>query len=70
MPRVRCVILFQYLLHLNNGHQMYFTASNAESWTPVIGAMDLGDLYYRAVDIVQDNADQQWVKDLMKFWKE
>jgi hypothetical protein len=49
---------------------MYFTASNAESWTPVIGAMDLGDLYYRAVDIVQDNADQQWVKDLMKFWKE
>ncbi|KAG1833249.1 hypothetical protein DFJ58DRAFT_918104 [Suillus subalutaceus] len=32
--------------------------------------MDLGDLYYRAVDIVQDNADQQWVKDLMKFWKD
>ncbi|KAG1857769.1 hypothetical protein F4604DRAFT_1931249 [Suillus subluteus] len=50
--------------------QMYFTASNAESWTPVIRAMDLGDLYYRAVDIIQDNADQQWVKDLMEFWKE
>ncbi|KAG1759637.1 hypothetical protein EDD22DRAFT_955715 [Suillus occidentalis] len=50
--------------------QMYFTASNAESWTPVIGAMDLGDLYYRAVDIIQDSADQQWVKDLMKFWKD
>jgi hypothetical protein len=49
---------------------MYFTASNAELWTPVIRAMDLGDLYYRAVDIIQDNTDQQWVKDLMKFWKE
>lgn len=49
---------------------MYFAASNAESWTPAIGAMDLGDLYYRAIDIVHDNAEQQWVKDLMKFWKE
>ncbi|KAG1798006.1 hypothetical protein EV424DRAFT_1648295 [Suillus variegatus] len=50
--------------------QMYFAASNAESWTPAIGAMDLGDLYYRAIDIVHDNAEQQWVKDLMKFWKD
>ncbi|KAG2126349.1 uncharacterized protein EDB93DRAFT_1109683 [Suillus bovinus] len=50
--------------------QMSFAASNAESWTPAIGAMDLGDLYYRAIDIVHDNAEQQWVKDLMKFWKD
>lgn len=70
MPRARYVILFNYLLHLNIAHQMYFAASNAESWTPAIGAMDLGDLYYRAIDIVHDNAEQQWVKDLMKFWKE
>ncbi|KAG2128671.1 uncharacterized protein EDB93DRAFT_1256575 [Suillus bovinus] len=50
--------------------QMYFAASNAESWMPAIGAMDLGDLYYRAIDIVHDNTEQQWVKDLMKFWKD
>ncbi|KAG1834203.1 hypothetical protein EV424DRAFT_1341495 [Suillus variegatus] len=29
--------------------QLYFTPSNAESWTLAIGAMNLGDLYYRAM---------------------
>lgn len=49
MLHVRYVILFNYILHLNIVHQLYFTPSNAEPWTLAIGAMNLGDLYYRAM---------------------
>jgi hypothetical protein len=32
--------------------------------------MNLDDLYYTAVDLLETHADEQWVKDLMQFWKE
>jgi hypothetical protein len=32
--------------------------------------MNLNDLYYTAVDLLETHADEQWVKDLMQFWKE
>ena len=39
-------------------------------WTDIIGSMDLTNLYYRAVDLIETNAQEQWVKDLLQFWKE
>ncbi|KAG1755335.1 hypothetical protein EDD22DRAFT_957388 [Suillus occidentalis] len=50
--------------------QIYFVACNAESWTPEVGTMNLDDLYYTAVDLLETHADEQWVKDLMQFWKD
>lgn len=49
--------------------QMYFAASGAEAWTSIIGTMDLAELYYRAVNLIEIHADEQRVKDLLKFWK-
>jgi hypothetical protein len=50
--------------------QMYFAASSAETWTSVIGTMDLALLYYKPLDLIELRANEQWVKDLLKFWKE
>lgn len=50
--------------------QIYFVACNAESWTPEVGTMNLDDLYYTAVDLLETHADEQWVKDLIQFWKD
>ncbi|KAG1878187.1 hypothetical protein F4604DRAFT_1923747 [Suillus subluteus] len=50
--------------------QMYFVACNGESWTPEVSTMNLDDLYYSAVDLLETHADEQWVKDLLQFWKE
>ncbi|KAG2142743.1 uncharacterized protein EDB93DRAFT_1105419 [Suillus bovinus] len=49
--------------------QMYFVACNGESWTSEVGTMNLNDLYYTAVDLLETHADEQWVKDLLQFWK-
>lgn len=49
---------------------MYFVACNGESWTPEVGTMNLDHLYYTAVDLLETHADEQWVKDLLQFWKE
>jgi hypothetical protein len=49
---------------------MYFVACNAESWTPEVGAMNLDDLYYTTVDLLETRADDQWVKELLEFWRE
>jgi len=32
--------------------------------------MNLDDLYYTVVDLLETHADEQWVKNLMQFWKE
>ncbi|KAG2030021.1 hypothetical protein BDR03DRAFT_987376 [Suillus americanus] len=56
-----------------HGHaivQMYFVACNGESWTPEVGTMNLDDLYYTAVDLLEMHADEQWVKNLLQFWKD
>ncbi|KAG2061334.1 hypothetical protein BDR06DRAFT_966320 [Suillus hirtellus] len=50
--------------------QMYFVACNGESWMPEVGTMNLDDLYYTVVDLLETHADEQWVKDLLQFWKE
>ncbi|KAG1728944.1 hypothetical protein EDD22DRAFT_410910 [Suillus occidentalis] len=51
--------------------QMYFVASNAESWTSEIGSMNLEEMYYTAVDLLLgEHAEDEWVKDLLQFWKE
>jgi hypothetical protein len=50
--------------------QMYFAASSAETWTSIIGTMDLALLYYKTLDLIELRANEQWVKDLLKFWKE
>jgi hypothetical protein len=50
---------------------MYFVASNAESWTSEIGSMNLEEMYYTAVDLLLgEHAEDEWVKDLLQFWKE
>ncbi|KIJ59587.1 hypothetical protein HYDPIDRAFT_118341 [Hydnomerulius pinastri MD-312] len=50
--------------------QIYFTLSNEESWTTVIGTVDLADMYYTVVDMVERKSEEQWVKDLLEFWKD
>ncbi|OAX39646.1 hypothetical protein K503DRAFT_865273 [Rhizopogon vinicolor AM-OR11-026] len=50
--------------------QISFSVSSAEAWTSVIGTMDLAELYYKSLDLVELYADEQWVKDLLKFWKD
>ncbi|KAF9231807.1 hypothetical protein BU15DRAFT_68018 [Melanogaster broomeanus] len=50
--------------------QIYFTLSNEESWTTMIGTVDLTDMYYTVVDMIERKADERWVKDLMEFWKD
>ncbi|KAG1896987.1 uncharacterized protein F5891DRAFT_1192401 [Suillus fuscotomentosus] len=51
--------------------QMYFVACNAESWTSEVGSMNLEEVYYTAVDLLlREHAEDQWVKDLLQFWKD
>ncbi|KAG1888302.1 hypothetical protein F4604DRAFT_1674670 [Suillus subluteus] len=50
--------------------QMYFVVCNGESWTPEVGTMNLDNLYYTGVDLLETHADEQWAKDLLQFWKD
>ncbi|KAG2349245.1 hypothetical protein BDR05DRAFT_944332 [Suillus weaverae] len=51
--------------------QMYFFACNAESWTSEVGSMNLEEMYYTAVDLLLgEHAEDQWVEDLLQFWKD
>ncbi|KAF9230103.1 hypothetical protein BU15DRAFT_69484 [Melanogaster broomeanus] len=50
--------------------QIYFTLSNEESWTTVTGTVDLTDMYYTVVDMIERKSDERWVKDLMQFRKD
>ncbi|KAF9245748.1 hypothetical protein BU15DRAFT_70818 [Melanogaster broomeanus] len=50
--------------------QIYFTLSNEESWATMIGTVDLTDMYYSVVDMIERKSDERWVKDLMEFWKD
>ncbi|KAG2343371.1 hypothetical protein BDR05DRAFT_948160 [Suillus weaverae] len=51
--------------------QMYFVACNAESWTSEVGSMNLEEMYYTAVDLLLgEHAEDQWVEDLLQFWKD
>ncbi|KAG1775590.1 hypothetical protein EV702DRAFT_1199060 [Suillus placidus] len=48
--------------------QMYFVACNAESWTPEVSTMNLDDLYYTAVDLLEMHADEQWKESVVLFF--
>ncbi|KAF9237847.1 hypothetical protein BU15DRAFT_75649 [Melanogaster broomeanus] len=43
---------------------------NEESWTTVTGTVDLTDMYYTVVDMIERKSDERWVKDLMQFRKD
>ncbi|KIK79864.1 hypothetical protein PAXRUDRAFT_16093 [Paxillus rubicundulus Ve08.2h10] len=45
----------------------YSTLSQAQQWTQVIGNMDLRDLYWRIVEMLEDKADP-WVEDTLAWW--
>ncbi|KAF9231700.1 hypothetical protein BU15DRAFT_82089 [Melanogaster broomeanus] len=47
--------------------QIYFILSNEESRTTVTGTVDLTDMYYTVVDMIERKSDERWVKDLMQF---
>ncbi|KAG2035903.1 hypothetical protein BDR03DRAFT_1012198 [Suillus americanus] len=51
--------------------QMYFVACSAESWTSEVGSMNLEEMYYTAIDLLLgEHAEDQWVEDLLQFWKD
>ncbi|KAF8839205.1 hypothetical protein BDN67DRAFT_791795 [Paxillus ammoniavirescens] len=45
----------------------YITLSHAPQWTQVIGEMDLSDLYWRIVEMLDDKTDP-WVKETIGWW--
>ncbi|KIK82549.1 hypothetical protein PAXRUDRAFT_75192, partial [Paxillus rubicundulus Ve08.2h10] len=47
--------------------QMYITLSHALQWTQVIGEMDLSDLYWRIVKML-DNKTDPWVNETIGWW--
>ncbi|KIK80937.1 hypothetical protein PAXRUDRAFT_28020 [Paxillus rubicundulus Ve08.2h10] len=49
--------------------QIYYTMNTKELCTSMIGMVDLADMFYVVVDLVEQKSDEQWVKDLMEFWK-
>ncbi|KAF9220534.1 hypothetical protein BS17DRAFT_769318 [Gyrodon lividus] len=49
--------------------QIYYTMSTEESWTSMISTVNLADMFYAIVELVEQKSDEQWVKDLMEFWK-
>ncbi|KIJ09952.1 hypothetical protein PAXINDRAFT_157757 [Paxillus involutus ATCC 200175] len=50
--------------------QAYFTMSNEETWTSNVGTVDLADMYYTVVDMIERKSEELWVKELLDFWKE
>ncbi|KAG1728839.1 uncharacterized protein EDB91DRAFT_1021024, partial [Suillus paluster] len=45
----------------------YFTISSAQHWTRYIGDMDLDELLWAIVEMLDDNEDP-WVKDTLTWW--
>lgn len=45
----------------------YFTLSHAQNWTNEIGTMNLEELFWAIIDILDDDEDP-WVKDTMSWW--
>ncbi|KAG2337190.1 hypothetical protein BDR05DRAFT_1005264 [Suillus weaverae] len=45
----------------------YFTISSAQHWTRYIGDMDLDELFWAIVEMLDDN-DDPWVKDTLTWW--
>ncbi|KAG1845529.1 hypothetical protein F4604DRAFT_1936861 [Suillus subluteus] len=46
---------------------MYFTLSQAQNWTNEIGNMNLVELFWSIIDMLDDDEDP-WVKDTMAWW--
>lgn len=46
---------------------MYITISHAQHWTQTIGDMNLQDLYWRIVEMLEDDSDP-WVRETLKWW--
>ncbi|KAG1816766.1 uncharacterized protein BJ212DRAFT_1480623 [Suillus subaureus] len=46
---------------------MYFTLSQAQNWTSEIGTMNLEELFWSIIDMLDDDEDP-WVKDTMAWW--
>ncbi|KAG1737815.1 uncharacterized protein EDB91DRAFT_1082918 [Suillus paluster] len=45
----------------------YFTLSHAQNWTHEIGTMNLEELFWAIIDMLNDDEDP-WVKDTMSWW--
>ncbi|KIJ06887.1 hypothetical protein PAXINDRAFT_19909 [Paxillus involutus ATCC 200175] len=50
--------------------QAYFTMSNEETWTSNVGTVNLADMYYTVVDMIERKSEELWVKELLDFWKD
>ncbi|KAF8451068.1 hypothetical protein L210DRAFT_3640087 [Boletus edulis BED1] len=47
--------------------QTYISISHAQQWTWTIGEMDLQDLYWCIIEILDDKSDV-WVRGALKWW--
>ncbi|KAH0831875.1 hypothetical protein J3R83DRAFT_12746 [Lanmaoa asiatica] len=45
----------------------YITVSHAQHWTQVIGEMDLQDLFWRIIEMLDDTSDL-WVQETIAWW--
>ncbi|KAG1747759.1 uncharacterized protein EDB91DRAFT_1016905, partial [Suillus paluster] len=46
----------------------YFTISSAQHWTRCIGDMDLDELLWAIIEMLDDDDDDPWVKDTLAWW--